>query len=252
MMGKKFMSLDAAVLEGVPLFRGLSVDALTEIAAAAQSRHFVKGATIFEQDSPAASFFILLHGEAKIVQTTRDGQQVAVLYVGPGEFMNCAALIGRERYPSAATAVVDSVVLSWEAADMVRLMTRHVLIAVNALGTVGDRLFDAHARLRELATERVERRIARTLLRLARQGAAAGAHGIEIIFPLSRQDIAEMTGTTLHTVSRVLSSWEEAGILAGGRQKITIPAPHRLMLIAEDLLPLPAQRDTPTPLRRHA
>ena len=54
---------------------------------------------------------------------------------------------------------------------------------------------------------------------------------------LTRQDIAEMTGTTLHTVSRTLSGWEDEGVVRGGRQKVTVVNPHQLLLIAENRRP---------------
>jgi CRP-like cAMP-binding protein len=84
-----------------------------------------------------------------------------------------------------------------------------------------------------MSTEQVERRIAHTLLRLAQQSGRKVEAGIQIDFPISRQDVAEMTGATLHTVSRVLSAWEDKGLVAGGRQKITLRDPHRLFVLAE-------------------
>ena len=74
------------------------------------------------------------------------------------------------------------------------------------------------ARLREVAAARVEQRIARALLRLIRQSGRRTEQGIQIEFPITRQDIAEMTSTTLYTVSRTLSAWEQAGLLTGGRR----------------------------------
>jgi CRP-like cAMP-binding protein len=90
-----------------------------------------------------------------------------------------------------------------------------------------------------VATERVERRIAHALLRLVRQAGRRVEAGVEIDFPLSRQDVAEMTGTTLHTVSRTLSAWESQGIVESGRQQVVIRKPHALVAIAEDLPPVP-------------
>jgi CRP-like cAMP-binding protein len=84
-----------------------------------------------------------------------------------------------------------------------------------------------------MSTEQVERRVAHALLRLAQQAGRKVEEGIQIDFPISRQDVAEMTGTTLHTVSRILSAWEEQGFVEGGRQRIMIREPHKLLLIAE-------------------
>jgi CRP-like cAMP-binding protein len=84
-------------------------------------------------------------------------------------------------------------------------------------------------------TERVERRVARALLRLVQEAGRRVDTGLEIDFPISRQDIAEMTGTTLFTVSRLLSAWEERGIVKSGRQHIVLTKPHALVAIAEDI-----------------
>jgi CRP-like cAMP-binding protein len=123
---------------------------------------------------------------------------------------------------------------------MQHLMERHPRLAINTMGTIGGRLQDTQARLRELSTERVERRIAHALIRLAEQAGRPVASGIVFDFAISRQDVAEMSGTTLHTVSRTLSAWEEQGIVEGGRQKITIRKPDALLAIAEDQ-PQPAR-----------
>jgi CRP-like cAMP-binding protein len=95
----------------------------------------------------------------------------------------------------------------------------------------------SHEKLREMATERVEQRIARTLARLANQIGKQTEAGILIDAPLTRQDLAEMTGTTVFTVSRTLKSWEREGILQVGREKVTITNPHRLVVLGEDLSP---------------
>lgn len=84
-----------------------------------------------------------------------------------------------------------------------------------------------------MATEQVDQRVAHALLKLVKQTGKKTVEGILIDFPISRQDIAEMTGTTLHTVSRLLSAWEDQGLVKSGRQKVTVVEPHRLLLIAE-------------------
>jgi CRP-like cAMP-binding protein len=113
------------------------------------------------------------------------------------------------------------------------LIERVPRLAANAMATIGGRLQDAHTRIRELATEAVERRVAHALLRLVRQAGRKTEDGVVIDFPLTRQDIAEMTGTTLHTVSRLLSAWETKGLVASQRRQVTVRDPHGLVLIAE-------------------
>ncbi len=120
---------------------------------------------------------------------------------------------------------------------MSRLMERFPPLARNAMRHMSARMQEMQNRVRELSTERVERRIANTLLRLANQTGVKSPAGVLINVALTRQDIAEMTGTTLYTVSRTLSRWEQEGIVESGRERVLIRAPHALVTIAEDLPP---------------
>lgn len=226
---------DPAVLRGLRLFSGLDTAALGETVRSARTRRVEKGTTIFAQGEPATLCHALIDGRVKIVQTGADGQVVVVRYIGAGEMFGTAAVFSGGIYPADALAMADCVDVHWSAATMGELMERYPRIAMNALDIVGRRLQEVQTRLREVSTERVERRVAHALLRLARQAGRRVEGGVEIDFPLSRQDIAEMTGTTLHTVSRILSGWEAQGIVEGGRQQVTIRRPHALVGIAEDL-----------------
>jgi CRP-like cAMP-binding protein len=109
-------------------------------------------------------------------------------------------------------------------------------LALNGLRLVAGRFQELQSRYQELATERVERRVARTLLRLARQTGRRTEEGVLIDLPLSRQDLGEMTGTTLYTVSRILSNWEQQALIQTGRERVIICNPHGLVVIAEDLV----------------
>src|SRR5690606_7306112 len=130
-------------------------------------------------------------------------------------------------------AVVDSIALGWPSSIWPDMLARYPALGVSTLQTVGARLQDTQARVVEMSTEEVGRRVAHALLRLAKQSGRKVEQGIEIDFPISRQDIAEMTGATLHTVSRILSAWEGDGLVEGGRQRIILKDPHRLFLLAE-------------------
>ncbi|MES1149275.1 MAG: Crp/Fnr family transcriptional regulator, partial [Bradyrhizobium guangdongense] len=114
-----------------------------------------------------------------------------------------------------------------------RLVQKFPALATNTLQTVGARLQETHTRVLEMSTQQVEQRVAHALLRLAKQSGKKLDHGVEIDFPISRQDIAQMTGTTLHTVSRILSGWEQLGLIEGGRQRIILREPHKIFVLAE-------------------
>jgi CRP-like cAMP-binding protein len=114
-------------------------------------------------------------------------------------------------------------------------MERHPRLALNALRFVAARLHELQVQYRQLATEKVERRVARALLRLVQQAGRRIDSGVVIDLPLSRDDIAQMTGTTLYTVSRIISRFEADGMLEAGRQRIVIRQPHALATVADDL-----------------
>jgi CRP-like cAMP-binding protein len=226
-------SLDRSLVAGLPIFAGLTPEALDDLLREAVSTRYPKARNVFAQDEEAHSFFVLLHGHLRVMKLTPDGQQVVVRFVTPGEIFGVAMAIGRSTYPATATAVVDSVALAWPSAAWPRLTASHPSLAANTLQTVGSRLQEAHTRVVEMSTEQVERRVAHALLRLARQAGRKVEAGIQIDFPISRQDVAEMTGTTMHTVSRILSAWEANGLVEGGRNRIVIRDPHRLFTLAE-------------------
>ena len=222
-----------SLVAAVPLFSKMSDSEQDAILALASSHHYGAGTAVFAQGEAAAHFYVLLSGRLRVTQVDSSGQQTVVRMVNPGDLFGIARALRRTDYPGTATAVSDSVALQWPMEAWDELTESHPRLSINAMHTMGQRLQEAHGRLHELATEEVERRVAHAVLRLANNGGRREADGIRIDFPISKQDIAEMTGTTLHTVSRILSAWERAGLVEGGRQKLLIREPHRLLLIGD-------------------
>lgn len=186
------------------------------------------------EGDPANRLLLLLEGKVKLSQVTLDGQQVIMGYIRPGQDFGVIAVLEEVDYPVSAEAVVDCLALSWEQADMQRLMDETPRLARNALRSVSIHMREFQSRIRELSTQRVERRIARTLLRLAQQTGRKVEDGVLIDLPLTRQDLAEMTGATLFTVSRTLKRWEKLGLVRSKRAQVVIRFPHGLVRIAED------------------
>lgn len=230
-------TINRALVRSLPLFEKMSDQDVDDVLASATSRRYQIGEAVFEQGQTAEQFFLLLHGRLRVTQVTTEGQQVIVRMVNPGDLFGIAKALQRPDYPGTATAAAESIVLAWPMADWSVFLERHPTLAITAMQTIGSRLQEAHTRLRELATEEVERRVAHTVLRLTNQSGRKEPDGIRIDFPVSKQDIAEMSGTTLHTVSRILSAWEAAGLVRGGRQKLLVRDPHRLVLIGDGLKP---------------
>lgn len=216
-----------------PLFRRLDAQAFSQIMAAASTRHYPAGQPVFAQGGDAREFYVLLKGKLKVTQVTEDGQQVIIRIVVPGDLFGIARALQRVDYPGTATAAVQSVVMAWPMSYWDTFVASDASLAVSAMQTVGQRLQESHARIREMATQEVERRVAHTVLRLVEQSGQPEPAGIRIDFPISKQDLAEMAGTTLHTVSRIMSGWQERGIVSTGRQKLLVRDHERLLVVAE-------------------
>jgi CRP-like cAMP-binding protein len=228
------MPLDRSLISSLPTFAGLEGKDLDTILSLARSSRFPKDSEIFAQEEEAKSFFLLLSGHIRVVRTSPEGHQVIARYINEGELFGIAVAMGRSTYPAAAVAAVDCVVLSWPNSAWPDLQSRFPAFGASAYRTIGSRLQETQARVMAMSTQQVEQRIAHALLRMVSQSGRKTDEGIEIDFPITRQDIAEMTGTTLHTVSRLLSAWEDEGVVRGGRQRVVVTNPHALMLIAEN------------------
>ena len=231
------MALDPReTLRQSDLFTGIGTDTMDAVLASSISRSVEEDGYFFFQGDPATHVYVLLIGRVKLHQVTPAGQQVIMRVLTPGEaFAGIALLRPKAGYPVSAQAMEESTALAWEAPTLRALAQGDPAISLNTAQVISGYMTDVQDRYRELATEKVERRIARTLLRLASQSGRKVAEGVLIDIPLTRQDIAQMTGTTLFTVSRTLSEWERQGMLSVGRERVVIREPHALVRIAEDL-----------------
>jgi CRP-like cAMP-binding protein len=224
-----------AFAKPVALFASLDTTALHEVKTAARTKQIEAGSTFFREGDAAVAFFVLTDGSVKLTQIAPEGHQVVLRLVGPGDAFGGVAALGGAAYPITAEAVTDASALEWPGPVMAGLMERYPRLALNALQFVAARLHELQVQYRQLATERVERRVARALLRLVHQAGRRIESGVLIDLPLSRDDIAQMTGTTLYTVSRIISRFEADGLLEAGRQRMVIRHPHGLLKVADDL-----------------
>ncbi len=225
---------DGSAIRHLEFFQALDAVERDDVAANARPKRIAKGEALFRQGEPPRALFMVLSGGFKATQVTPDGHQVVMRVAGPGGLAGHVSVFTEKPYPATPVAVTDSLVLAWEAQTFTALMARYPALSLAVVRDMGRNIEEAHARLRESSTERVERRIAHGILRLARQSGRRIENGVEITFPITRQDIGLMTGATLHTVSRTLSAWEQEGIVDGGRQHLVLRDPHALLRIADE------------------
>lgn len=224
---------DLNILMRTEIFRTLPEDVLDDVIIDSFRKRLSKDEILFHRGDPVSTVYVVVVGRLRATQKTPHGAQVIIRFLGPGDLAGYMALLGAPEYPGTVTAIDDVHLIGWSKSAIQQLMERHPRIAMNAVALLGARYHEMQVRLRELSTENVERRIAHTILRLVSQAGRRSAQGVEIAFPLSRQDLAEMTGTTLHTVSRTLSAWEEQGIVYSGRRRVVLCKLHELTAIAE-------------------
>ncbi|MES2813794.1 MAG: Crp/Fnr family transcriptional regulator [Pseudomonadota bacterium] len=224
--------LDESLLATVPPFRRLSRPQIREILDAATALRFDAGVAIFSEGLPVERFFLLLDGHIRVVRTTPGGDQIIALHIAPGQLFGIGAAIGRTTYPATAMTADECMTLAWPNRLWQVFVDSYDGFATETYKVVGERVGEMNNRIVEMATQAVEQRIACAILRLVTQAGRKVDGGIEIGMPITRQNLSDMTGTTLHTVSRLLSGWERDGIVLSERRKITVTAPHRLVMLS--------------------
>lgn len=222
------------LLRNSTLFAGMPAADIAAVAAHGREMAFEQGSFLFLEGDPADTIYLVLEGHVRLAQLSPSGKRVIMHIFGPGEELAVIAALSDIAYPAEAEAQTAVRVLAWPSAPMLDLMSSFPRLAINALRLVTARYVILQNRYQSLATRRVEQRIAGELLRQAERAGAANGQGILLSAPLSRQDIADLIGATLHTVSRICSAWEQTGVIETSNRQIVIHDPATLRAIFEE------------------
>lgn len=196
-------------------FEGLP-PALCKLLLESGARHSHAAAeALFRQEDPALQLIVILEGQVRVWRSSQGGAAMTVHLLGPGDLPGIAAMIQNVPHPTTASALSPVETLSWPAARALPMLLEHPALATNTIRFVSRRNEEMLQRLHEVSTQPVEQRLARTVLRLT---ADSRSNSVGV----SRQELAELTATTLHTVSRIVSRWEAEGVIAAARRRITI------------------------------
>lgn len=231
------MKLNPTDLRRVNVFKEATDEDLQLFVQKGILRSIEEGEFFFFQGDPATYFYILVAGRAKLLQTNPAGQQVNLRTINEWQMFGALGAV-REKatYPATAQALQSSTALAIESSFLKEMMQSRPYLSQSLMQLMTGYIMEMQERYRELATEKVERRIALTVLRLAAQvGRRANSKEMTVELPLSRQDVAEASGTTIFTVSRVLADWERRGLVEAGRERVVIRNPHALVQISEGL-----------------
>jgi len=216
----------ASLLSASPLCSGLSRDEVLEIASCARPRAFARDECLFMQGRPARCLVLVRTGSVKITQLSSNGNEVILWMYGRGNVLGVLSEANGGCHPSTARAMEPTTALVWDCAILQSLTEACPRIRQNLSQVLMSRLHELEERFREVATEKVPRRLALALIRLSKHVGKRVQEGVEV--SLSREELAQMTGTTLFTISRILSQWDREEFVESRRESVLLRDPQRL------------------------
>jgi CRP/FNR family transcriptional regulator len=209
-------SMDSKKLAArVPFFRQLPPVELDQIVRHLDSRTLKRGEQVWYEGELGDTFAFLVRGRIKFAKTTLAGRDAITHLAGPGEML-CASTITQfmPHCCSASALENDTEIVTVHRRHLMELFERNPTAARALLSEVTKHTITACERIEELSNGQVEQRLATVLLKLAQRiGIRRPDEGVWIPIPLSRQDLAEMCGTTVETCIRTISRLRERGIL---------------------------------------
>ncbi len=229
-----------ASISGLPGFRVLPSAEKEALERATRAVAVVRGQVLFTEGSAADSVWAVAEGGVHIVKSVPAGREIILEVVAPGELFGAVVAIENRPYPASAVAASDGVVWRLPAALARESCQRYPSLRGAILGHVAERLRSAHERLRSVALERVEQRLARALLTLASKIGIHETGGT--VVKVTRQELADMTGTTVETAIRVTGRWQSLGVVSALRSSLRIADEKRLTSIAEEGVETPSPR----------
>ena len=221
------------ILQALPFFAGLSERDWEKVVDLFGERQYQKDDYIFLEGEAPEALFIIRTGKVKVLRHSTDGKDVVLRVCGPGNLLGTVAVFDGGGYPGTAQVIENCVALVIARNDCLTLVNRFPVFALAVIADLGTRLRSSAEQIRSLAVERVEQRIARVLLKLAESAGSDAPEGRVIEMPLTRQDVADMTGTTVETAIRVMSKFRRQELIRTRRCKVVLVETTTLQEIAE-------------------
>lgn len=217
------MKDDNKDLMKVPIFSSLNEEEVKEIRPYLVRQKFRKKEGVFSEGDPPEWFYILMAGKVKITKLSQDGREIIIELISPPDFFGGFAVMKGFPYPANAVAMEDSDILKIARPNLLKIIDRFPNIMYEITSSLGERIREFHDTLKNIALERVESRIAALLIKLADKiGEKSKDNSISIDMRLTKQDIAEMVGTTVETTIRVMSRFKKSGFVTDDGRKIII------------------------------
>ncbi len=216
------------ILWKIPMFNFLDQEALDALLALTETETYGKGEYIFMECDASRKLYIVTRGEVKMLKQTESGREMIIELAYPGDIFGEEAVFDGKPYPLTAQCLEDCEVLSIKRSDFFDFLRDNPDLALEFITEFASRLRLAQDSIRALAAERVEWRVGRVLNLLSARVGQKGPDGVSINLPITRQDIADMAGTTVETTIRVISHLKKLGICDTVKGKIVIIDPDQL------------------------
>lgn len=200
-------------LKNIPFFNTLDSSEIKEVAPYLSVTSFRKKEVVFSEGDSSDWFYIVIDGKIKITKLSQEGKEIILEVISVYDLFGGLAVLKGFPYPANAIAMEDTRLLKISRANILRVLDRFPNLMFSLALQVGERMKESHETLKNIALERVESRIASLLLKLADKIGKADAEGMVIDMKLTKQDIAEMVGTTVETSIRTISKLKKTGIL---------------------------------------
>jgi CRP/FNR family transcriptional regulator len=214
-------------------FSSLADPSLKEISRLFTEEKYERADYIFFEGDIPEWLYLVMEGRVKLLKHTDTGKDIILQIFTPGDMFGEVALFDRKPYASSAQAMEPSTILKLSRKEFFLFFGRHPFIATEMIAELGRQLREAQATIKSLAVDRVEQRIAHLLLKLADKVGVPEKGGVMINLPLTRQDLADMAGTTVETAIRVMSRFTKSKIIKPANGKIFLLHPQALQRILE-------------------
>lgn len=195
------------------IFRRLSPEDRQRLTEVARVRELGKGELLFAEGDPSDHLFTVVTGRVKVFKVTARGTDVILEIFGPGDPVGAVAVYESRPYPASAAALEPTTCVLVPREAFFALLEAHPTMVRGLLLGLTHRLIELTNRLTELSGGRIEARFARLFLKLADDAGRPHADGVLIAMPLSRQELADMVGTTIETSIRIMSRWGKQRIV---------------------------------------
>lgn len=223
------------VLEHVGLFSDLTPEQLTRVNEKMTALSWAEGDPLYQSGESADHLYVLVAGRAKAFRSTADGQDVVVDLIAPGDLFGGLQSLGQPQHTETVQALTTVCALRIGTEEFRKILTEQPQVALRVLDSISAQLALARSSVTQQSTATVAQRVAAALLRLAEKFGETRAQGTLIQIPLSRADLAGMTGSTTESVSRTMSRLRKDGVIDSGRRWTAILEPDRLAdLAAQD------------------